>query len=1580
MRTLILKKATGCYGYLIFVLFCGIFALAASPVGDLDGNNVVDFDDLAIFAEQWLQSTGNSSADIAPPPAGDGIVNLDDFALFVRSWLERGVITLAINEFMASNSSVLQDPQEPGEYPDWIEIYNYGNEAITLAGMYLRDNNNLWQIPAGVSIQAGERILFWADDEVSQGNFHTNFKLDKSGDVVTLLAFDGQTIIDKVSFSDQETDISYGRYPDASEDWYLMDSPSPGRENNVGMAGDVYFSRLGGTFTSDFNLTLSTTSPTAQIRYTTDGSMPTQSSSQYSGPIAIGNAQTKIIRARAYQSGLAPGPAASQTYLPLASDVQNFSSNLPIVIVDTAGFNIDTENDPAIDYALRPVSAAFIDTNDTGRASVTDLADFAGRGGLKVRGDSSAGNWVAANWAKQYSFETWDEDNNNKSFSILGFPEESNWILHVPYNDKSLMRNVLAYTWSNAMGNYASRTKYVELFLNKNGGNVSMSDYWGVYILMERIKVDKNRVDIAKLQPADNNEPEISGGYIIKHDKYYPPETGFNTAQDKTGWRPFLFHDPKYYEITTQQKAWIKGYLDAFETALYGGSYTDPVNGYARYIDVDTFIDFFWMVEITKQVDSYAYSTYMYKDRNGKLKMGPAWDFNLGFGNAGPSPGESWYFSWQREAQGWYYTGAGEINAWYNRLRTDVDFNLKCADRWFELREDRFNDANIVADIDSYYNLLSAEAAARHFNRWKLYVSPATGMEVGSGGVWAPILNAWTWPNWYYGTPNNPHTYMMEANWIKTWMAGNGTSPGLYSNRLYWIDNNIGYAFPPNFTVGGVAMNKGGHVPSGSSLTMTGSTGTIYYTLDGTDPRAWTATTESVSPFNTVLAAEGAAKKVLVPAGPVSNDWKGGNEPFNDSTWNSYTFVSGKSGSVGYERASSYDGLISYDVESYLYGNGATQSCIIRIPFSVDAQQLQNMTYLTLRARHDDAFVAYINGTEVHRSTHVPDPLAWSSAATGYVDKASNLVDYDISAFLNVLHAGSNNILAIHGLNVGSTSSDFLISAQLEAGAVASGGVTPGGAISPSAIQYTGPIPLTRSQYIKARLNNGTNWGALNEACYSVGPVADHLRVTEIMYHPADPNLEFIEVQNTGAASINLVWIKFTDGIDFTFPDLTLGAGQFVVVVGNRARFEAVYGTGMTIAGQFTGALDNGGEEIVLRDAFGVEILDFDYDDDWYPVTDGAGFSLNITNALNPDRSSWDKKDSWQASRVANGSPGSANPANVAANGAIVINEIRTHSDSAPNDWIELHNTTGLTVDIGGWFISDDPANLKKYRIAAGQSISPFGYKVFTQDANFGTSAPDSGRLVGFGFSELGEQVYLSSGADGELTGGYSVWEEFEAAQLNVSFGRYTKSAATNYDVDFVQMQSMTYETANSGPLVPDVVINEIMYNSLVVQDQLGEYIELKNRNTSSDIKLFDVANPSNTWKFTKGIDYTFPTGVSIPAGGLILVVRTDPDVFRAINPSVPAGVGVYGPFVDSELDNDGEKIELSRPGTPEPGGLVPYIRVEQVNYSDGMHPVSADPWPVSADGDGQSLNRISVSSYPNDVSNWTAENPTPGL
>ena len=523
---------------------------------------------------------------------------------------------------------------------------------------------------------------------------------------------------------------------------------------------------------------------------------------------------------------------------------------------------------------------------------------------------------------------------------------------------------------------------------------------------------------------------------------------------------------------------------------------------------------------------------------------------------------------------------------------------------------------------------------------------------------------------------------------------------------------------------------------------------------------------------------------------------------------------------------------------------------------------------------------------------------------------------------------------------------------------------------------YTGGITLNKTVDVRARIKNGSSWSAMNRAVFADDRPLNNLRITEIMYHPQTAGEEYLELQNIGATSINLYLCEFTDGIRFTFPDMTLAGGQHVLVVENQAAFEARHGPGHNIAGEFKigSALNNGGEEIVLRDAAGREIHDFDYSD-WYPITDGRGASLSIIDPTHADLTLWDQKAGWQASSALGGSPGAVNPANVVTNGSIVINEILTHTDMPGGDWIELRNTTASPIDIGGWFLSDNLDDLKKYQIASGTSIPGGGYHVFNQEANFGLTAADPGRLTGFGLSELGESVYLSSGFGTNLGGGYSVSEDFGASAKEVTLGRYTKSAASGYGVDFVPMASATMGTANSGPLVPDVVINQIMYNPSLNHDEVAEYIELFNR-SSRTINLHDPDNPSNTWKFTQGIDYTFPPGVSVPAGARVLVVRTDPDVFRYVH-SIPASRPIYGPYMGA-LGNDGEKLELSMPGDPE-AGFVPYIATEKVNFSDGSHPAGSDPWPSAADGTvGYSLHRTVAGDYGNDVDNWVAGPPTP--
>jgi hypothetical protein len=178
------------------------------------------------------------------------------------------------------------------------------------------------------------------------------------------------------------------------------------------------------------------------------------------------------------------------------------------------------------------------------------------------------------------------------------------------------------------------------------------------------------------------------------------------------------------------------------------------------------------------------------------------------------------------------------------------------------------------------------------------------------------------------------------------------------------------------------------------------------------------------------------------------------------------------------------------------------------------------------------------------------------------------------------------------------------------------------------------------STEVNARVFNGAAWSALSQTVFSVGPVAENLRISEIMYHPADPNAEFIELTNIGDETINLNLVSFTNGVALTFPSVELSPAGYLLVVRDLAVFEAKYGEGLPIAGQYTGSLGNAGERIELQDAVGGVIHNFRFQDDWYGETDGPGFSLVVRDPLTADPNTWGDKGTWRPSAAPDGSPG----------------------------------------------------------------------------------------------------------------------------------------------------------------------------------------------------------------------------------------------------------------------------------------------------------------------------------------------------
>jgi hypothetical protein len=657
---------------------------------------------------------------------------------------------------------------------------------------------------------------------------------------------------------------------------------------NVPTAKPIQLSPAGGIFVDAVLIHLKSGPSGGVVRFTLDGSEPTVRSEVF--PKELKLTSTTLLRARVFD-GAKPGAAVSETYTFIDRSLEKFTSNLPLVIINTFGHEIEREN-------KIPASVRFIDTTN-GRSSFTVAPDFDGRGDIALRGNSSL-----RYLKRSFSLKTRDEAWQSQSVSILGFAKDNDWVLYAPYPDKTLLRDVLAYDLSRQMGRYASRTKFVEVFLNQVGGKMTKRHHMGVYVLEEKIKRGKDRVNIAKLSTNDNAEPNLTGGYIFKKDHWdtqenvtptvdgrpngfggnsgsrygYPTEAGGFPA-DPAGFLPpvggtrrpsrtgrtrdvvqspfrmnedappqlapgeqplerprrdiidpntgeriqinrgpnsrqtvivrdgrvvvmsrdsgsfggnetfrtpqgneFFYVEPKPEEITSAQATWLQNHLNEFERALHGPDFKDPVKGYAAYIDVDSFIDHHLLVELTKNIDGFRFSTFFQKDRGGKIKMEPIWDWNLSFGNANGKQGQM--------AEYWYWPQLDDNQySYYRRLFEDPDFGQRYVDRWANVRATVFSDSNLMAKIDALVAELG-DARVRNFERW-------------------PILSRRIWPNTFLG-----QTYEDEINYLKEFTR----------RRLAWVDKQF-VAAPA------VSPGKG-------SISFTASAGAIYYTLDGSDPRA----------------------------------------------------------------------------------------------------------------------------------------------------------------------------------------------------------------------------------------------------------------------------------------------------------------------------------------------------------------------------------------------------------------------------------------------------------------------------------------------------------------------------------------------------------------------------------------------------------------------------------------------------------------------------------------------------------------------------------------------------------------------
>jgi hypothetical protein len=515
---------------------------------------------------------------------------------------------------------------------------------------------------------------------------------------------------------------------------------------------------------------------------------------------------------------------------------------------------------------------------------------------------------------------------------------------------------------------------------------------------------------------------------------------------------------------------------------------------------------------------------------------------------------------------------------------------------------------------------------------------------------------------------------------------------------------------------------------------------------------------------------------------------------------------------------------------------------------------------------------------------------------------------------------------------------------------------TPGsGAVASAAQAFDRPVLINTPTEVRARVLAGTNWSALVEAVFHPPQDLSRLAITEIMYHPAaegqteGDEFEFLELGNSGTSPLNLSGLTFTEGITLTFSNGTLlPAGGFLVLVRNPVAFATRYPS-VAVGGVYGGRLDNGGERITLAHPFGGVVLSVTYGDvaPWPVAADGYGFSL-VRSEESPA-----SEMPWRASTRPGGSPGTGDGSSTLA--PIVINEVLSASGPGTFDQIELFNPTATNADIGGWLLTDDPGAPFKFRIPEGTRIPARGYALF-DETQFNAGG------IGFALSALGEAVYLLSGdAQTNLTG-YSHGFAFGAAAEGVSFGRQVNSA---WEEQFPAQVAPTFGQTNAGPRVGPVVINEIHYHPAVGGD---EFLELKNI-TAAPVQLSASNLATNGWRLN-GLGFDLPTNLTLPPGGLALLVATNPTDFR-LKYQPPPEVPVLGPYAGA-LQQDGERVQLEQP-LPPVSNSVYYLVVDTVRYHDQA------PWPSAADGGGESLQRIDPAAYGDDPVNWVAALPTPG-
>jgi hypothetical protein len=475
----------------------------------------------------------------------------------------------------------------------------------------------------------------------------------------------------------------------------------------------VLFSPGAGSFVASETVTLSVQRK-ADIHYTLDGSLPTATSPIYQGPLTL--EKSTRLRAVAITAG-APtrgspdavadpkfrGPVATETYLRVDPDTQAFTSHLPIILIHTFESGVldayGTDHVPAAILVLEPTSG----TNRlVGRAALD------ARIGIHVRGATSR-----RQPKKQYALELRADDGDaDRDRPILGMPSDSDWVLSDPVGyDRSLLRNALGFALSNRIGRYAPRTRFAEVFMVDDGGDVRAASFLGFFTLIEKIARGPQRVNVGRLPESATSADAMTGGFVLRIDKGV---SDFVAAGERL---QFVYPEPEDMALPARrpQVDFIRTFIDDFGQAVSAANFLHPSTGqhYSTFIDVDAWIDHHIINTLAKNVDGLRFSAYFHKERGGRLAAGPLWDFDRSFGtpyDPRAAEAEEWSRTWSDATD--YFT-----EGWWYYLFRDPNFRSRYRERFTALLNGEFSPDNLDRVVDAIASEVG-DAASRNFRRW----------------------------------------------------------------------------------------------------------------------------------------------------------------------------------------------------------------------------------------------------------------------------------------------------------------------------------------------------------------------------------------------------------------------------------------------------------------------------------------------------------------------------------------------------------------------------------------------------------------------------------------------------------------------------------------------------------------------------------------------------------------------------------------------------------------------------------------------------------------------------------------------